>query len=165
MKIINGLLILSLFVSCSTIPKIDQSHDKSIVVVFVERDKDSSAATFAKYELFYTEYRYLSADPYFPYSITSNLDPGSYRVNSIKIRYIESSQTAKDIDVNIPFETKKGSITILPIKIMIKVIKISDNKSTQYMNTGYMSHDDYIKCEEYLKKQKNIEGWEILYKK
>lgn len=164
-RFIRSLFLFSLLLiaSCSTFPKVENSHGKSMILVLSEFQTDS-IPHFGKYRFYYDDTNhFLEFSDDMKFSLSKNIAPGFHYINSYDFVYLDERGTSLPYKASIYFTTKANTITIFPVKFIIKVSIGKDGNTYQGISWKKMTDEQINECKEYIKRQKNSEGWEIFY--
>jgi len=154
---------VTIFLSCTSIPPVEKSRNKSIVVTYIERSEKDSGGVFAEYNFIYDKYFPIRANPSVKYCITKDVEPGKHIIEQVEVLYLRDGKKARSYTNSFNFNTKEGAITILPRKIVLTMIRDNNNLITNQMHRIVPMYErDYNNCIEYLMKEENIKGWEII---
>ncbi len=116
-SIVVLLLAAVLFTSCATLP--NKHNGKGILSVYIDADKTKSEYYYAHYRFYYDDNSFFIVDPALNKSFALNLEPGRYTIKKLEITYNTTGEKASESEVNIPFEIKPDTITILSKKIKV----------------------------------------------
>ncbi len=163
MKVKNFIVFLLagvLLTSCATLP--EKQNGKGILSVYIDADMTKSTYYYVHYRFYYDENAFFIVDPALNKSFALNLDPGNYTINKIQAIYNSTGNKAKEREVNIPFEIKADTITILRQKIKVW-FDDKDGNLLQFWNTYSITKDEIEAHKKEIAGMKNGAVWTSFY--
>lgn len=167
----KGILVkfisLILLVSCSSIPKEDNSL--AVIVLPVEKSVEDLNAYYMYYKIYYKDIndetiqqeKYITVNPNDETYIITKIVPGIYEIYAIEQIYIKTNKVYNRIRVSNQFVANSGVIKILEQSIKISLIESEDGVFRQHVEFVITDEKIYNTTKSSIKDVAGIEGWII----
>ncbi len=156
---LTAIAALSL-TTCNSMGGVPEPSGKAVLLAHSDFPLSNAQEIFLRFDFFDENGKVVfSVVPNTSYTLFKNCEPGKVVLKSYGLFNLSNSSYGWKQNIDVTIELRSNNITIFPLKGVISIL--SDNYVKAYIDA--MKDEDMAECVGYLKKQKNIGGWKILY--